>query len=126
MQCLSQQRQLIQRHYTMSNASDTGNAAILYDMTQATHGRGTSLRNLFLAGGATPLPPSPMHPSAPAPNAETPLPRKTRFLCNAYLYPPPIKTPFFTYTHLYLPMLPCSYADLCFACVIGNDNYSHE
>jgi hypothetical protein len=69
------------------------------------------LRNLFFYGTATPAPGYPMHPVRVAPNAETPLPRKTRFLCNAYLYPPPIKTPFFSYTPDYAT--PCSYADPC-------------
>jgi len=60
-------------------------------------GRSTAQRNLFFYGAAMPSPGYPTMPSAPAPNAETPL---------------PIKTAIFTYTHLYLPMLPCSYADL--------------
>jgi hypothetical protein len=54
---------------------------------------------------------TPHSPTRARPNAETPLPRKTRFLCNAYIYPLPIKTPFFDYTPYYAT--PCSYADLC-------------
>ena len=40
--------------------------------------QGTAQRNLFSHRTATPPPPSPMHPSAPAPNTETPPPIKTR------------------------------------------------
>lgn len=78
----------------MRHAGNAGNAAILYDIAQATHGHGTAQRDLFSYRMATPVAPSPTMPSEPAPNAETPLLRKTRFLCNAYLYPLPIKTAF--------------------------------
>jgi hypothetical protein len=53
--------------------------SLLYDIAQR-HSMGMSLRNLFLYGRQTPPPPSPTHPSAAAPNAETPLPIKTAFL----------------------------------------------
>ena len=42
--------------------------------------QGMGLRNLFSYRTARPPPPSPMHPCAAAPNAETPPPIKTRIL----------------------------------------------
>lgn len=82
----------------MHHASDIVTLATLIIGKQAeTLARHRVVRNLFSHGGSTPVAPHPMHPSAPAPNAETPLPRKTAILCNAYIY----------------TSLPCSYADPC-------------
>jgi len=67
-------------------------ATLIIGKQAVTLARHRVVRNLFFYGGWRPLPLYPMHPCAPAPNAETPLLRKTRFLCNAYLYPLPIKT----------------------------------
>jgi len=93
--------------YKDNATHDTGNAHHWQGWPR--HWQGMSYagraRNLFFYGGWMPPTPYPMRPCAAAPNAETPLLRKTAFLCNAYLY----------------ASLPCSYADPCYCLMLRHN-----